>query len=109
MDLTYKHVNTNIRCERDATGQGCEPLVGLRIVLQLLCVQEIQMLVTRHNYILSVGLDASVAFMAILICFTLHIKDIYRPTWWGLGFDYHRPFTTCPTAPGIMVPKCPVF
>lgn len=63
----------------------------------------------RHNYILSAGLDAGVAFMAILAYFTLQIRDINGANWWGLNLDDHCPLAHCPTAPGIQVPGCPVF
>ncbi|XAR53888.1 hypothetical protein NMG60_11022605 [Bertholletia excelsa] len=63
----------------------------------------------RHNYILSAGLDAGVAFMAILCYFTLQIKDINGIRWWGLDLDDHCPLARCPTAPGIEVDGCPVF
>ncbi|KAJ6967554.1 oligopeptide transporter 1-like isoform X1 [Populus alba x Populus x berolinensis] len=63
----------------------------------------------RHAYILSAGLDAGVAFLAILLYFTLQIKDINGPTWWGLELSDHCPLATCPTAPGIQVEGCPVF
>lgn len=63
----------------------------------------------RHNYILSAGLDAGVAFMAILCYFTLQIRDINGVRWWGLEVDDHCPLARCPTAPGIEVQGCPVF
>ncbi|KAL5699954.1 oligopeptide transporter [Ranunculus cassubicifolius] len=63
----------------------------------------------RHNYILSAGLDAGVAFMAILCYFTLQIKDINGPQWWGLELDDHCPLAHCPTAPGVVAKGCPVF
>ncbi|XP_058198106.1 oligopeptide transporter 5-like isoform X2 [Rhododendron vialii] len=65
----------------------------------------------RHNYILSAGLDAGVAFMAILCYFTLQSHNINGISWWGLDLDDHCPLASCPTAPGIKVanPKCPVF
>ncbi|PON90318.1 Tetrapeptide transporter [Trema orientale] len=63
----------------------------------------------RHNYILSAGLDAGVAFMAILCYFTLQFKDINGMKWWGLDVDDHCPLASCPTAPGIKVEGCPVF
>ncbi|MFS7943526.1 putative oligopeptide transporter, OPT superfamily [Helianthus anomalus] len=62
----------------------------------------------RHNYILSAGLDAGVAFMAILCYFFLQIKDINGPQWWGMDADDHCPFAGCPTAPGVKVDGCPV-
>ncbi|XP_038691543.1 oligopeptide transporter 1-like [Tripterygium wilfordii] len=63
----------------------------------------------RHNYILSAGLDAGVAFLAILSYFTLQNRDINGPSWWGLEIDDHCPLASCPTAPGIEVEGCPVF
>lgn len=63
----------------------------------------------RHNYILSAGLDAGVAFMAILCYFTLQVRDINGMSWWGLELDDHCPLASCPTAPGIKVEGCPVF
>ncbi|KAL7182072.1 hypothetical protein ACSBR1_040898 [Camellia fascicularis] len=54
----------------------------------------------RHNYILSAGLDAGVAFMAILCYFTLQVRDINGIKWWGLDLDDHCPLASCPTAPG---------
>ncbi|KAJ4831235.1 OPT super, partial [Turnera subulata] len=62
----------------------------------------------RHNYILSAGLDAGVAFLAILLYFTLQIGNINGPNWWGLELSDHCPLASCPTAPGIQVKGCPV-
>ena len=53
----------------------------------------------RHNYILSAGLDAGVAFMAMLCYFTLRIRHINGMRWWGLELDDHCPLASCPTAP----------
>lgn len=63
----------------------------------------------RHNYILSAGLDAGVAFMAILSYFALQVKDINGIQWWGLELGDHCPLAKCPTAPGIVADGCPVF
>lgn len=63
----------------------------------------------RHTYILSAGLDAGVAFMAILCYFTLQGRGINGPSWWGLDVDDHCPLASCPTAPGIKIKGCPVF
>ncbi|KAJ6912203.1 hypothetical protein NC651_014781 [Populus alba x Populus x berolinensis] len=63
----------------------------------------------RNNYILSAGLDAGVAFSAVVLFFTLQMKNINGPTWWGLEVSDHCPLATCPTAPGIQVEGCPVF
>ncbi|KAF3453286.1 hypothetical protein FNV43_RR03726 [Rhamnella rubrinervis] len=63
----------------------------------------------RHNYILSAALDAGVAFMAILLYFTLQDKEIIGPNWWGLSSDDHCPLATCPTAPGVVAEGCPLL
>ncbi|KAF6145113.1 hypothetical protein GIB67_013464 [Kingdonia uniflora] len=63
----------------------------------------------RHNYILSAALDAGVAFTAILMYFSLQIKDINGVSWWGLDLDDHCPLAKCPTAPGIIVDGCPAI
>lgn len=63
----------------------------------------------RHNYILSAGLDAGVAFLAMLIYFSLQIRNITGPSWWGLELSDHCPLARCPTAPDIAVEGCPVF
>ncbi|KAB1215078.1 Oligopeptide transporter 5 [Morella rubra] len=63
----------------------------------------------RHNYILSAGLDAGVAFMGVILFFALQSNDINGPSWWGLAFDDHCPLASCPTAPGIVVEGCPVL
>ncbi|XP_058003120.1 oligopeptide transporter 1 [Hevea brasiliensis] len=63
----------------------------------------------RHNYILSAGLDAGVAFLAILCYFTLQLKNINGPEWWGLQLDDHCPLAKCPTAPGVVAEGCPVL
>uniref|UniRef100_A0A2P2KAG1 Oligopeptide transporter 1-like isoform X1 n=3 Tax=Rhizophora mucronata TaxID=61149 RepID=A0A2P2KAG1_RHIMU len=61
----------------------------------------------RHNYILSAGMDAGLAFMAIIIFFTLQSKDISGPSWWGQTDQC--PLATCPAAPGVKVKNCPVL
>lgn len=64
----------------------------------------------RHNYILSAGLDAGIAFMGTLCYFALQMKsDSNGVEWWGASFDDHCPLANCPTAPGIFVKDCPVF
>lgn len=63
----------------------------------------------RHNYILSAALDAGVAFMAVLVYFTLQSKGISGPEWWGQDSTDHCPLAKCPTAPGVKVPGCPVL
>ncbi|XP_031492256.1 oligopeptide transporter 3 [Nymphaea colorata] len=61
----------------------------------------------RYNYVLSAALDAGTAFMGVLLYFALQMghRDI---KWWGTQLD-HCPLASCPTAPGIVVPGCPVF
>ncbi|KAJ8629813.1 hypothetical protein MRB53_023136 [Persea americana] len=63
----------------------------------------------KHNYVLSAGLDAGVAFTAILSYFALQNKNILGVSWWGLDVEDHCPLAHCPTAPGIVVEGCPVF
>lgn len=64
----------------------------------------------RHNYILSAGLDAGVAFMGILCYLVLQNKDINGPEWWGLEIDDHCPLANCPSVPGtVHVPGCPII
>lgn len=63
----------------------------------------------RHTYILSAALDAGVAFMGILIYFTLQSYDINGPEWWGLTTTDHCPLAKCPLASGIEVKGCPVL
>ncbi|RWR86505.1 oligopeptide transporter 1-like protein [Cinnamomum micranthum f. kanehirae] len=63
----------------------------------------------RHNYVLSAGLDAGIAFMGIIVYFALNFKDVFGVSWWGLEVDDHCPLAHCPTAPGIVVKGCPVF
>ncbi|GJY17957.1 RNA-directed DNA polymerase, eukaryota, reverse transcriptase zinc-binding domain protein, partial [Tanacetum coccineum] len=62
----------------------------------------------RYNYILSVALDAGVAFMAVLLYFTTGLEDI-SVHWWGTGNPQHCDLATCPTAKGVNVTGCPVF
>ncbi|KAL4618541.1 hypothetical protein ACB092_06G018400 [Castanea dentata] len=62
----------------------------------------------RHTYVLSAALDAGVAFLGIMLFFTLQSKNVIGPEWWGLDMD-HCPLASCPTAPGIVKKGCPVF
>ncbi|KAH9608117.1 hypothetical protein KSS87_021791 [Heliosperma pusillum] len=61
----------------------------------------------RYNYILSAALDAGVAFMAVLLYFSLGVEN-KSLTWWGTNGE-HCDLATCPTAKGIMVDGCPVY
>ncbi|KAK8954536.1 Oligopeptide transporter 5 [Platanthera zijinensis] len=62
----------------------------------------------RHTYVMSAALDAGVAFMGILIFFTLQSQNIFGIGWWGGVANDHCPLATCPTAPGIIVEGCPI-
>ncbi|MCD7457465.1 oligopeptide transporter 4 [Datura stramonium] len=59
----------------------------------------------RYNYILSAALDAGVAFMAVLLYFSLGMEN-KGLTWWGTNGE-HCELATCPTAKGIAVDGCP--
>ncbi|XP_042492054.1 oligopeptide transporter 1-like isoform X4 [Macadamia integrifolia] len=61
----------------------------------------------RHNYVLSAALDAGVAFLALLVYFSLQMNGISGPDWWGAEEGDHCPLATCPTDPRIMVDGCP--
>lgn len=60
----------------------------------------------RYNYVLSAALDAGVAFMAVLLYFSVGMED-RNLNWWGTSGE-HCELATCPTAKGIMVDGCPV-
>ncbi|XP_028107393.1 oligopeptide transporter 4-like [Camellia sinensis] len=62
----------------------------------------------RYNYILSAALDAGVAFMAVLLYFTVGMAG-RNVTWWGTTDPEHCDLATCPTAKGISVDGCPTF
>lgn len=64
----------------------------------------------RYNYILSAALDAGVAFMAVLLYFTLTMEN-RTVNWWGTAGE-HCPLASCPTAKGVDLgpdSACPVF
>ncbi|KAJ7522663.1 hypothetical protein O6H91_18G021500 [Diphasiastrum complanatum] len=61
---------------------------------------------TKHNYVLSAALDAGLAFMGVMIYFTTGYENKYI-NWWGTNLD-NCPLASCPTAPGIIHPGCPV-
>ncbi|MED6106529.1 oligopeptide transporter 4 [Stylosanthes scabra] len=61
----------------------------------------------RYNYVLSAALDAGVAFMTVLLYFTLNMEG-RTLNWWGTAGE-HCDLATCPTAKGIAVDGCPVF
>lgn len=62
----------------------------------------------KYNYILSAALDAGVAFMAVLLYFTVGMED-RSIKWWGNDDTEHCFLATCPTAKGISVDGCPTF
>ncbi|KAL4604385.1 hypothetical protein ACB092_10G189500 [Castanea dentata] len=62
----------------------------------------------RYNYVLSAALDAGLAFMGVVLYFTLTMEDISL-SWWGSDGGEHCELATCPTAKGIVVDGCPVF
>ncbi|RLM61418.1 oligopeptide transporter 1-like [Panicum miliaceum] len=62
----------------------------------------------RHNYVLSAGLDAGVAFMGIVSYTVLQSRGVNGVDWWGLQVDDHCALARCPTAPGVRAPGCPV-
>ena len=61
----------------------------------------------RYNYILSASLSVGVAFCAIFLFFALQ-NNGHTLAWCGNHGD-NCLLATCPTAPGISVPGCPVF
>ncbi|OIT27693.1 PREDICTED: oligopeptide transporter 6-like [Nicotiana attenuata] len=61
----------------------------------------------RYNYVLSGGLDAGTAFIAILLFLAIQSKDI-NIDWWGNNTD-GCPLAACPTAPGISAKGCPAI
>lgn len=61
----------------------------------------------RHNYVLSGGLDAGLAFMAVLLYLCLGLENI-TIDWWGENLDGCS-LASCPTAKDIVVEGCPVF
>lgn len=61
----------------------------------------------KYNYVLSAALDAGLAFMGVLLYFSLTMKG-KSITWWGTDGE-HCPLAKCPTANGIVVDGCPVY
>ncbi|PON73569.1 Tetrapeptide transporter [Parasponia andersonii] len=61
----------------------------------------------RHNYVLSGALDAGLAFMGVLLYFSLGLEDVSL-NWWGNDLD-GCPLASCPTAKGVVVEGCPVY
>ncbi|XP_015068852.1 oligopeptide transporter 6-like isoform X2 [Solanum pennellii] len=61
----------------------------------------------RYNYVLSGGLDAGTAFIAVLLFITIQSKDI-NIDWWGNNID-GCPLAACPTAKGVPAKGCPAI
>lgn len=61
----------------------------------------------RYNYVLSGGLDAGTAFMAILMFVTVQSQNI-NVNWWGNNMD-GCPLAGCPTAKGVPAEGCPAI
>ncbi|KAG6536896.1 oligopeptide transporter 4-like [Zingiber officinale] len=61
----------------------------------------------RYNYILSAGLDAGLAFMGVLLYFTLSMES-RSISWWGTNGE-HCLLASCPTAKGVQADGCPLF
>jgi OPT family oligopeptide transporter len=65
---------------------------------------------SRHNYLLSAGLDSGLAFAGVGLYFCLQYWNIVGPSWWG-GYnnDNQCPLATCPTQKGrgSLRPDCP--
>ncbi|KAL8154238.1 hypothetical protein V2J09_011998 [Rumex salicifolius] len=61
----------------------------------------------RYNYILYAALDAGVAYMAVVLYFSLGIEK--RSLDWWVTAGEHCDLAKCPTARGIQVDGCPVY
>ncbi|KAF4392117.1 hypothetical protein F8388_004446 [Cannabis sativa] len=67
----------------------------------------------RYNYVLSAAFDGGVAFMAVLLYFSLGVEN-KALHWWGSSPDIdteHCNLATCPTAKGVWIEGsgCPIF
>ncbi|KAK1432295.1 hypothetical protein QVD17_09190 [Tagetes erecta] len=60
----------------------------------------------KYNYVLSAALDAGLAFMGIVLYFTLTMTGT-EISWWGTDGE-HCPLATCPMAKGVVAEGCPV-
>jgi OPT family oligopeptide transporter len=77
--------------------------------IQFICVPVLEELV-RYNYVLSAALDAGVAFMGVLLYFSLTMEN-RSIKWWGTAGE-HCPLASCPTAKGVNLGAdsvCPVL
>ncbi|XP_057724258.1 oligopeptide transporter 7-like isoform X1 [Arachis stenosperma] len=62
---------------------------------------------SRHNYALSGGLDAGLAFMGVLLYLCLGMENV-NLNWWGSEVD-GCPLASCPTAQGVTAQGCPLY
>ncbi|KAK7824794.1 oligopeptide transporter 4 [Quercus suber] len=60
----------------------------------------------RYNYVLSGALDAGLAFMGVLLYFSVGMEG-KGVNWWGTEGE-HCNLAVCPTAKGIVVDGCPL-
>lgn len=60
----------------------------------------------KYNYVLSAALDAGLAFMGIVLYFTLTMTGT-EISWWGTEGE-HCPLATCPMAKGVVAEGCPI-
>ncbi|KAH9690217.1 Oligopeptide transporter 2 [Citrus sinensis] len=61
----------------------------------------------RYNYVVSAALDAGLAFMGVLLYFTLTMEN-RSIDWWGSAGE-HCDLASCPTTKGVVVEGCPVY
>ncbi|KAL5559911.1 hypothetical protein UlMin_036122 [Ulmus minor] len=61
----------------------------------------------RYNYVLSAALDAGLAFMGVLLYFSLTMEE-KTISWWGADGE-HCDLATCPTSKGVLLDGCPVI
>ncbi|KAK9181459.1 hypothetical protein WN944_024596 [Citrus x changshan-huyou] len=59
----------------------------------------------RYNYVVSAALDAGLAFMGVLLYFTLTMEN-RSINWWGSAGE-HCDLASCPTTKGVVVEGCP--
>lgn len=62
----------------------------------------------RYNYVLSAALDAGLAFMGVLLYFSLTMDNI-SISWWGVDSGERCELATCPTTKGILADGYPGF
>ncbi|XP_028557152.1 oligopeptide transporter 5-like [Dendrobium catenatum] len=62
----------------------------------------------KHTYVMSAALEAGVAFMGVLIFFSMQFKNINGIDWWGGYANDYCPLASCPTSPEVSVKGCPI-